>query len=80
MANYADRGNKLIKYFTVVYFITTIDPEGFCQPSPPTPDWPHVGKLLADGWRFVAMWDLEYNESTILLVKENENENQSNDD
>jgi hypothetical protein len=61
------------------YLITTIDPEGYCQPRPIAPDWPHVGQLLAQGWKMVALWDLEYDESIILLVRENETQNQSHD-
>lgn len=64
----------------IEYLATTIDAEGYCQPHPMSGNWPHVSELLAQGWQFVAMWDLEYEESIILLVKENENENQSNDD
>jgi hypothetical protein len=61
------------------YLITTIDPEGYCQPSELAPDWLPVGQLLAQGWRMAALWDLEFEESMILLVRENETENQNHD-
>jgi hypothetical protein len=49
-------------------FLTiTMDGDGFYQPSPMAPDWPHVGTLLAGGWRVLAVTDTKCEEVTVRL-------------
>lgn len=51
------------------YFVTTIDPEGYCQPDPPTPDWPHISELGRQGWELVGLFDTEREEATAVFKR-----------
>ncbi len=58
-------GTKII----MNYFITTIDYNGYYQPYPPAPHWPHISELLAQGWVLVCLFNMERQETMALFAR-----------
>lgn len=61
------------------YFITTVDRDGYYQPDPIAPDWPHISELLSDGWTLVCLFEMERQEAMALFERRNHERTKDHD-